>query len=134
MKIDKKILKKIPLIRSEVFVAIVGSRTYNDYEYIKTKIEYYTKNFTQKVVIVSGGAKGVDTAARKYAKEKNLTLIEYLPDWTLGKGAGMMRNKDIINQADVCIAFLKDNSPGTSNSISLAETKGIPLRVVKIAT
>jgi hypothetical protein len=132
MKIDKKILGNIKIM-PVVNIAIVGSRDFTDYELFKTKVNYLLKNLENEIIIVSGGAKGADSLARQYAQEKNYKLIEFIPDWdTHGKSAGFLRNKEIINQADMCIAFSINDSAGTASSIKLAEKKKIPLRIVKI--
>ena len=47
--------------------------------------------------IVSGGAMGVDTYAREYAKMKGLKLIEFFPNYEkYGKCAPLERNKLIV--------------------------------------
>ena len=53
-------------------LAIVGSRTIN----IKLD-KFIPKNVTE---IISGGARGVDSSARNYARENGLKLIEYFPN------------------------------------------------------
>lgn len=52
-------------------VAIVGSRNLN----ISEIQEYLPKNISE---IISGGAKGVDTCARRFAQNNNIKLTEYL--------------------------------------------------------
>lgn len=100
--------------------AIIGSRTFCDYEKLK---EVLDKHYISQ--IVSGGAKGADTLGARYANEKNIPLIEFIPNWNkYGKRAGMMRNKDIINTSDVVIAFWDNISPGTKNSIEYAKKLG----------
>ena len=50
-------------------LAIVGSRTFNDYELLKDEVDKLLKkyNITE---IVTGGARGADTLAEQYAKDK----------------------------------------------------------------
>ena len=60
--------------------------------------------------------------AELYAREKGIKLTIFPADWEkYGKSAGMIRNKDIINNCDVCVAFWDGISKGTKNSISLAQ-------------
>ena len=98
-------------------LAVVGSRSFNNYELLRKHLD--KRNITQ---IISGGARGTDTLAAKYAKEKKIELLEFLPDWTThGKAAGFIRNKQIINAATHVIAFWDGTSHGTLNSINLAK-------------
>jgi hypothetical protein len=98
--------------------AIVGSRTFNDYNKLKD-----TLNLLKDLdVIISGGAKGADSLAQQYAIAFGIQLIEYLPDWKkYGRAAGHIRNKDIVDNCDKLIAFWDGKSKGTLNSIKLAQ-------------
>lgn len=45
-------------------IAIVGSRSFKDYELLKNEVEkFITENSLEEVTIVSGGAVGADTLA-----------------------------------------------------------------------
>jgi hypothetical protein len=71
--------------------------------------------------LVSGGAKGADTLGERYAKEHNIETKIFLPDWEkYGKKAGFLRNTDIINEAELIIAFWDGQSKGTKDSIDKA--------------
>lgn len=113
-------------------IAIIGSRTFNDYELFKQTIKHLTQNIPN-FSIVSGGAKGADQLAEKYAKENNIPIKVILPDWaTHGREAGFRRNYEIINNATHLIAFQVDNSKGTQHSIDIAIQKELPMRVIHI--
>ena len=100
-------------------VAIVGGRDFDDYEQFKSSINGEKIKFNS---IISGGARGVDTMAEKYAKEIGVPVKIYLPDWTKhGKAAGPIRNRQIIESADCVIAFWDEKSPDTRSSIAIAE-------------
>lgn len=108
-----------------VTLAIVGSRTFNDYAYLCSILEWYTIRS-----IVSGGAKGADSLAKRYANEHNLTILEFIPDWNkLGKSAGYKRNEQIVNACDEVIAFWDGQSKGTAHTIKIAQDRGIPVSV-----
>ena len=96
-------------------IAIIGSRTFKDYELLKTVLNYH-KNKIE--IIISGGAFGADSLGKKYAKENNIPITKFLPDWKKhGNSAGFVRNKDIIYASDYIYAFWDGVSKGTKNSI-----------------
>ena len=109
-------------------VAVIGSRglTVPDLE------RYLPEGVTE---IVSGGARGVDTSARLYARKKGLKLTEFFPDYAqYGKGAPLRRNITIIENADVVLAFWDGASRGTQFVITQCERRGIPVRVFTVKT
>ena len=68
--------------------------------------------------IVTGGAKGVDTAAAQCARQHGLHLIEILPDYArYGRTAPIIRNKRIVRRADYLLAFWDYRAPGTRSAI-----------------
>ena len=97
-------------------LAIVGSRSFFDYQLLVETLQDLDIS-----EIVSGGARGADTLAEKYAKEKGIPVKIFKPDWDgLGKAAGFIRNKSIIDYADKVIAFWDGQSHGTQHSMNLA--------------
>jgi len=103
--------------------AVVGSRTITDYKIVKNILDEHNIS-----TIISGGAKGIDQLAERYANEKNLEKIIYLAKWDeFGRGAGMVRNTEIIKDADEVVAIWDGTSKGTENSINLAKKLNKPL-------
>lgn len=100
-------------------VAIVGGRDFDDYEQFKSSINGEKIKFKS---IISGGAKGVDTMAERFAKEIGVPVKIYLPDWKKYEtAAGPIRNRQIIGSSDAVIAFWDEKSSGTRSSIKIAE-------------
>lgn len=114
-------------------IAVIGSRGYNNYNEFCEMLEYFIQNLGE-VTFVSGAAKsGGDALIARYCKENNLPLIEFPADWNnLGKKAGFIRNKQIIDEAEGVIAFWDLKSKGTEHSILLARKKGIKIKIVEI--
>lgn len=103
-------------------IAIIGSRSITNCDIEKYIKEYY--EFSTIEEIISGGAIGIDTLARELAKKHDKRLIEFKPDYKkLGKAAPIIRNKKIINRADVIFAFWDGESKGTSFGIDYAKAK-----------
>lgn len=108
-------------------VAVIGSRNFSDYNKLKTVLDEVSV-ITQ---IVSGGARGADTLAERYAKLHNIPTLIHKPEWNkYGKAAGMIRNKLIIEHADLVIAFWDGSSPGTKHSIKLCEKTNKKVQIV----
>ena len=109
----------VSCLKQTMNVAIVGGRDFYDYEQFKSCVDGEKIQFKS---IVSGGARGVDSLAERYAKEIGVPLTIYLPDWTKhGKAAGPIRNRYIIENSDCVIAFWDEKSPGTRSSLKIAE-------------
>lgn len=96
-------------------VGVVGSRDFTDYTLLCKTLSNYKIS-----LIVSGGARGADTLATKFAEENNIPVKEFIPDWTIGKHAGFLRNTEIVNESDIIIAFWDGASKGTLDSIKKA--------------
>jgi predicted Rossmann fold nucleotide-binding protein DprA/Smf involved in DNA uptake len=110
-------------------VAVVGSRTFNDYALMCQELG----KIPQKgLVLVSGGAAGADQLAEQYAKEHKLKTIIHKPDWaTYGKAAGMIRNTTIVADSDLVVAFWDGISKGTLNTIKTAQKAGKAVAIIK---
>ena len=61
-------------------LAIVGSREFGNYDLVCAEIEKLKKNGQKIELIVSGGAKGADTLAKKYAALNRIPFMEFCPD------------------------------------------------------
>lgn len=111
-------------------LAIIGSRDFNNYKLLERIIDEYNIHYNFDTII-SGGAKGADSLGEQYAKENDIPLVKYLPDWEkYGKDAGFIRNKDIIENSDYIIAFWDEISKGTLHSINLARKQNKPCTVI----
>ncbi|MGM9643711.1 MAG: SLOG family protein [Eubacteriales bacterium] len=108
-------------------IAVVGSRG------LSPGGEMLAKKLAEADEIVSGGAKGVDACAARYAREKKIPLTEFLPDYSrYGKGAPVVRNKQIVDYADKVVVFWDGSSRGTLFVIRYAERINKACEVIKI--
>lgn len=81
-------------------------------------------------MIVSGGARGADTLAERYAADNAIPLRVFHPNWKeQGRAAGMIRNLKIVQNSTYVVAFLGPKSRGTKNTIKLARELGIPVHI-----
>ena len=112
-------------------VIIAGSRSIVNYSLIKKLISESHLDITE---IVSGGARGVDRLGEKYARENNIPIKQFLPDWeNLGKVAAIIRNQEMAFYADALIAIWDSKSRGTKHMIEYMKDKMMkPTRVIKV--
>ena len=117
-------------------VIICGSREFDNYELLKIKCDKILENKLKnnKVVIVSGCARGADELGEKYAKERGLNIMKFPANWDkYGKRAGYLRNKLMAEVANACIAFLDPNAEnkGTKMMIRIAHEQKLLVREIK---
>lgn len=106
-----------------VRVAVIGSRNIKAFDLSK-----YLPEGTDE--LVSGGARGVDTVAREYARSAGLPITEFLPEYDkYGKGAPLVRNVSIIEYADIVLAFWDGKSRGTRFVIDKCKKLGKEVRI-----
>lgn len=122
-------------------IAVVGSREFKDKDLIRD-IMSINFNVHNNDTLISGGARGVDSIsecivdkwnkiAYAYSKTpKQIKKIIFKPDWDrYGKSAGFIRNKLIIDEADMVLAFWSNQSKGTKHSIDLAIKANKPINI-----
>lgn len=94
-------------------VAIIGSRD------LKFKINRYVPSSAR--LIISGGARGIDSIAEAYADENGVEKLIIKPDYKkYGRSAPLVRNRQIIESADLVLAFWDGESRGTMHSVKYA--------------
>lgn len=115
-------------------LAIVGWRKFNDKVLFNKVLEDYTKEHGFPSLVVSGGAKGADTFAERWAISHGIPTKILEPDWdTHGKRAAIKRNTDIVKACTHMIAFpSKNKKGGTQDSIRKAKKLGINVLEIKI--
>lgn len=78
--------------------------------------------------IVSGGAKGVDTTAEKFAKSRNIPFFKFLPDWEKsGRAAGPARNRKMAQNADFLLLIWDGKSKGSLSMKTEMQKLGKPV-------
>jgi len=106
-------------------IAVIGSRGFDDYFQLVAVLEPHLP-----AVLISGGAPGADGLAERFAQERGLEINVIPADWQrYGRGAGPIRNKQIVESADLVIAFWDGKSRGTRSALAHAEKVGVPVEV-----
>lgn len=97
---------------------IIGSRTITDFDltgHIPAKTE----------LIISGGAKGMDTVAEHYADAHGIEKLIIRPKYErYGRAAPLKRNEEMVNAADTVLAIWDGVSHGTKYTLDHARKKG----------
>jgi len=115
-------------------VGVVGCRNFTNYDYLSRVLDLFVKRF-DITKIISGGARGTDSMAIKYAKEKGLAWKNHLPNKKHGFPAALfIRNQLIIDDSEILIAFWDRESTGTLDSIKKAKKKKIMVYEIYVET
>jgi hypothetical protein len=127
-------------------IIIAGSRNFNDFNVLDREVlsiikELHDKGYStkrEKVIIVSGNARGADKLGEEFARRYNLSIASYPANWDLyGKSAGYRRNEEMAiyakqdKEVGVLIAFWDGISKGTKHMIDLANKHGLKVYIVK---
>ena len=107
-------------------ILIAGSRNIEKFDLSP----YIPKETT---LIISGGAKGMDTIAEKYADEHRISKLILLPQYNLyGKSAPIKRNEMMVDVADTVIIVWDGNSRGTKSTLQYSKKKNKDIILITV--
>lgn len=99
-------------------VLFAGSRGITNYDIAPLVPEGTT-------LIISGGARGIDTIAERYADAHGIPKQIYYPDYDrYGRSAPIRRNEVMVDLADKVIVIWDGVSRGSKFTIDYAKRKG----------
>lgn len=108
-------------------LAIIGSRGLN------VDVAKYVENIGNIELVISGGARGIDTCAEIFADNHDIPKKIFLPDYeTYGRRAPLVRNIDIVNECDEVLAFWDGCSNGTTFTLKEAKKQGKKIHLFKV--
>lgn len=123
-----------PKAKKDAFrLVVAGGRNFQNYDLLEKEVDSYLKELhpKEKVVIVSGTAKGADRLGEKYAHKKGYIVEEYPANWQhFGRAAAVKRNLEMAQLADAAIVFWDGESAGSKNMIDCAAGEHIPCKVI----
>lgn len=73
--------------------------------------------------VVSGCARGVDMAGIRWATKHGIPIKRFVPDWSQGKAAGHIRNREMGDYADAAIVIYDGKSKGSQGMIDYMKQK-----------
>lgn len=107
-------------------VLVSGSRSIADID-----ISKYLKNID---VLLTGGAKGVDSLAIAYAKKNGIKHIEVLPNYAkYNRAAPVIRDEEMVKMCDRVVAIWDGESKGTKHTIDFAKKHEKPIEIYIIS-
>ena len=118
-------------------IVIAGSKTFKDYDLLKTTIEKYVENFEKEdVEFITSTTEGADQFGENWALENKYEIKIFYADYdTYGKNAENRCNVDMVRYAaeedGMLIAFWDGESGGTKNIINTAMQHGLDLNIVR---
>ena len=122
---------------TNINVLIAGGRDYA----LETRVKLRSANLViymlaykskdNKITLIQGLAKGADSISTEVKQITGWNELTFKADWdTYGKRAGMVRNKTMVDIADIAIIFWDGKSVGTKNTVERVRSKGIPYLIV----
>lgn len=105
-------------------LAVIGSRTWTNQSLLENTLATFCKEHNVSEII-SGGACGADIAAENWAFKQGIARTVFDADWNkYGRGAGPIRNAQIVAAADAVLAFVV---PETCKDCAGTGCNGAPL-------
>lgn len=108
---------------------VTGSRTWRDEAVVRRTLQgIYDRIDGPEGILIHGTAMGLDSLASTIWMELGGAVEPHPADWDRwGKRAGYVRNAEMVaTGADVCLAFIRNNSRGATMCAKLADKAGIP--------
>lgn len=115
-------------------VLITGSRGWTDTAVIRAAL---AEVWDRKTVLVSGACpRGADALCEACWNHWGGQVQRHPAQWHRhGRRAGFVRNAAMVNAgAEVCLAFILNESPGASHTAALAQRAGIPTTIYRATT
>ena len=117
-------------------IAVVGSRSVSVAVALPIIRSFFKSGQWSWSSVVSGGARGVDSAAAVFARSTGLPLSVFLPDYSrFGRVAPFVRNRAIVVSSDAlfCVFAGHDLVGGSRHVVSLARSAGIPVVLFSVS-
>lgn len=108
-------------------VVVTGTRDFLDFDIIV----HWLRRIPKSATILHGANGVVDRMADVNCREWGYEVEPHPANWKLkGKAAGPLRNQEMLDSADACIAFWDGLSPGTKDTLKRARKRGIPTWII----
>ena len=128
-------------------LGITGSRTITEFDFIpyfmmrdkgfRAFCRQHGLGRRKITLVITGGAKGIDTLAFLTAEAAGIRNLQFLPDRKRFPGrlvsrAFQERNRQIVDSCDILLAVWDGRSHGTKNTLAYAREINKPVYLVNI--
>ena len=132
-------------------VMVFGTRTFDDYPLLRTKLDTYTANLG-RIIVVTGEWRGIgygtpnyigaDLLAEQWASERKFVFRRFPPpfeDFPHNRKAALhVRNREMVAYMAslppgdaFAVGFWDEVSPGTKSVIELLQKTAVPFKLVR---
>lgn len=114
-----------------MIVLVCGGRDFDDEELLFSTLDDLSKNECTITDIISGGARGADALAERWATLRGVARTTYPAQWKMqGKGAGMIRNLRMLVEGKPHLVVAFPGGKGTHNMTVVAMQHGVEVREI----
>ena len=107
-------------------VLVCGGRDYNDRETVQRTLDRI-----KPAEIIHGAARGADTLAGEYARDRGIPCRRFPADWRRhGRSAGFICNRQMLDEGKPELVVAFPGGPGTRNMVKIALERGFPVKTV----
>jgi hypothetical protein len=115
-------------------VARISSRRW-DYDQLASVLQSAIAESKFEITeVISGGAGGPDRAGEQWAARNSIPVTVIKPNWKLGRGAGLIANRQLAEVGQALIALHDGESTGTQDMIDHMKSAGLPVHVAVISS
>ncbi len=126
-------MKKANTKREGIVLLVCGGREYDNFTYAFIVLDDIAKDHGPIDLLVHGGARGADEAARAWASSRNVKHKAYLAQWgRYGRSAGIVRNIRMLDDSkpDLVVAF--PGNQGTTHMKNIARKAGVEVMEISL--
>jgi len=112
-------------------VLVCGGRDFNDW--VKACGVFDSEDEHLGIdVVIHGAARGADSLADRWARERGKPTLPFPADWHLnGRAAGPIRNQRMLDEGKPNIVIAFPGGRGTADMVRRARAAGIPVEEIK---
>lgn len=116
-------------------VCVTGGRDYDNVRVLEDELDDHmmaARACGKAMVLIVGDAFGTDKLAREWADSRGeIPVLRFEAQWArLGRKAGPIRNKQMLEEGRPHIVVAFPGGRGTANCVKQARAMGIPVAVV----
>lgn len=110
-------------------VLVTGGRDFSDYSLLFEVMDQI-HSLRPIMVVMHGAARGADSLAGAWARDRGIVVEQYLAKWAEhGKAAGPIRNQQMLDASpDMVVAF--PGGSGTADMVRRARAAGVTVMIV----